>query len=439
MKKATVLCGLAVMGSAYTLCADDNVHPASRPAPSVESTAAGAVSLASRVGRDRLTGSWNGARPWLEDRGISLDLGLTTIYQQNVHGGVRTSRAHAVSGSYDLELTIDSAALGLWDGGTLYALAEGSWDDGISARGYVGDRLGVNGDAAGDRAIDVTELWFEQSLFDGRLRVRMGKLDLTVDFETNAYANDETKQFLNQGLVNAANVPFPDNGQGVQFILQPSDGFYLAAGVADADADARETGFRTAYHGPADFFSVYEFGVMPRWKTAHGSLPGTYRFGLWFDPRPKEKFFNDFGGRRYTWPTKRDDIGFYVSMDQKIYHEHPDQPDDEQGLGIFLRYSFAHGDVNEIEHFWSVGWQYQGLIPKRDYDVLAFGAAQAILSEQLRKTGARPHRETVLEVYYQLELTPWLTLTPDLQWILRPGGEQGADAFVVGLRLQVAF
>jgi carbohydrate-selective porin OprB len=71
--------------------------------------------------------------------------------------------------------------------------------------------------------------------------------------------------------------------------------------------------------------------------------------------------------------------------------------------------------------------------------VLAVGVAQGVLSEAMRSAGYDPHRETALELYYNIRLLPWLWLTPDFQWILRPGGEDGRDAFVAGLRLQAAF
>lgn len=43
----------------------------------------------------RLTGDWLGGRTFLEDRGVTIDLELTTIYQRNAPGDVRTFNAHA--------------------------------------------------------------------------------------------------------------------------------------------------------------------------------------------------------------------------------------------------------------------------------------------------------------------------------------------------------
>ena len=71
--------------------------------------------------------------------------------------------------------------------------------------------------------------------------------------------------------------------------------------------------------------------------------------------------------------------------------------------------------------------------------ILSLGAAQGNFSHDLRLTGINPTRETVLELYYNAQVLPWLSVSPDLQWILNPGGEDGRDAFVAGVRFQMAF
>ncbi len=388
---------------------------------------------------DRLTGDWFGARSWLEGRGIDFGIAMTVVYQHNAHGGAQTHSGHRITGSVDWELSLNSESLGLWQGGTFFTAAESSWNDGIGGD-RVGNLFGVNTDAAGDRAILVAELWYEHVFWEGKARFRAGKLDVGVDFDTNAFANDETAQFLNPALVNTGNIPMPDLGLGAQLILEPLDWLYVGIVAADAQADGRETGLRTTFHDEDHFFGALEIGFLPVWKTAGGDLPGGYRFGMWYDPQPKDKYFNDIGGRRTIVPQKRDDVGFYFNMDQMLIKENPEDDVDSQGLGMFARYGFAHDEVSEIEHFWSIGAQYLGLIPTRDDDVLAFGVAQGILSNRMELQGDTPHQETVLELYYSMPITPWLVLTPDLQWILDPGGmDDGRDSFVAGLRAQISF
>jgi porin len=317
-------------------------------------------------------------------------------------------------------------------GGKLFVHAEGGWSEGLDDSS-IGSLLSINGDATGDEAIRVKQAWYQQDLLAGKLKLRVGKLDLTggfecrgcpVAFDASLYANDERTQFLCDSLVNNTTIPFPAKGLGAAAYLEPVEGFYLSAGAADAQSDVRETGFRTAFHGEDSFMGIFETGLVPRL----GGMPGAYRVGCWYDPQPKDQF----GGG-----TKRDDIGMYLSFCQMVYKENA-QKDDSQGLGLFARFGCADGDVNEIHKFWSTGAQYQGLLPGRDEDVLAVGVAQGIVSHQAAP--GRASRETVLEAYYRIAVSKWLSLSPHVQYVGSPGGRGAADdAVVVGLRAQMSF
>jgi len=93
--------------------------------------------------------------------------------------------------------------------------------------------------------------------------------------------------------------------------------------------------------------------------------------------------------------------------------------------------------VSQIKSFWSTGLQYQGLIPTRDKDVTSFGVGHGRLS---RQAGFTRSNETVLEWFYNIEVTPWLHVSPDLQCIFNPGGDASVkDAVVIGVRLQMSF
>jgi porin len=59
----------------------------------------------------------------------------------------------------------------------------------------------------------------------------------------------------------------------------------------------------------------------------------------------------------------------------------------------------------------------------------------AVSRLQSRIAGA----ETAVELTYRRELTPWLTLQPDVQLIVNPGaGGSLRDALVLGLRIDIA-
>jgi carbohydrate-selective porin OprB len=45
----------------------------------------------------------------------------------------------------------------------------------------------------------------------------------------------------------------------------------------------------------------------------------------------------------------------------------------------------------------------------------------------------------VLELYYGLALRPWLTVKPDVQYVVNPGAGAAPNALVGTLRLALAF
>lgn len=371
----------------------------------------------------------------LANNGIEVGFGITNIYQQNVHGGLSTHRkAGRHTGSYDIELLADLEKMLGFDGGSLFVHLEGGWPDteGIDG-GSVGSLFGVNADAIGNRAMDVKQLFYEGALFGDNLTLMAGKIDFTGVFDCSAYADDECSQFLNAAFVDNPTIPFPAYSLGAVITYNPAESCYLMCGIADAQADGRETGFRTTFHDEDYFLYMLEAGVTPELDSTNGSMPGTYRAGLWNDSQPKA---NSDSSKNY-----RDDVGFYLSFDQMFVKENSD-PEDSQGLGAFLRYGCANSDKNDIVDFRGFGFQYQGLIEGRDDDVLGAGFAQGIFSNGASDTYTEDN-ERVFEIYYSAQITPWMAVSPNIQYITNPSSPDNAkpagDAMVLGLRLQMIF
>jgi len=388
--------------------------------------------------RETLTNGFGGLADKLADSGVEVGLSMTNIYQSNIRGGMNTNQKRGQhTGSYDLEIGADLQQLYGIEGGSLLIHTEGSWSRFDVDETSVGSVFGVNGDGAGRRAMDVTEVWYEQAMCDDTLRLRLGKMDFAggfecrgcpVSFDGSAYANDETAQFLNGALVNNPTIPMPDMGIGAVLYWNPVEWWYASIGAIDAQADARESGFRTAFHGEDNFFYAAETGVAPQFDSGKGPMPGAYRIGIWNDPQAKESFSNG--------ELRRDDTGFYISADQMVYKE-TNGAEDGQGLGVFTRYGMADKKVNDVTDFWSFGLQYQGLLDGRDGDVLGLGYAKGIFSSE---AGYSEDYESVVELYYNAQVSPWVTLSPSLQFVDNPGGDSTVDdSIVFGLRAQSSF
>ncbi|MCF7956578.1 MAG: carbohydrate porin [Phycisphaerae bacterium] len=374
-----------------------------------------------------------------EPVGMEVSISGIGVYNANVRGGTSThKRQGRWSGSYDLELSKDLSGLFGSEKSELYMRAEGGFDRlGIDDTS-VGSFFGVNCDYIGRRSLDLVEVWYQQSFADEELKIRLGKLDITggfhcrgcpVSFDGNSYANDETTQFLNGSLVNNPTIPFPDYGLGAIVHWTPVEYWYGSFGVVDAQADSRETGFNTAFHDEDYFFYAAETGVTPHLHCANGILPGAYRVGLWYDPQPEAPVD---GAKE-----RRDDVGGYLSCDQMLSKEIA-APEDRQGLGAFFRYGYANSERNEMTGFFSGGLQYQGLLDGRDDDVTAVGFSHGTFSS--KATDFTQDYESVLEVYYNAQLTDSINLTPSLQYVANPGGVSGvSDALVFAVRAQMSF
>ena len=385
--------------------------------------------------RETLTNGFFGLGESLADSGIEAFFGVTNVYQQNVHGGLNTHRrAGRLTGSYDLEVSADLEKLLGLDNGFLFLHLEGGWPDTEGIDGSsVGSVFGVNADAIGNRTMDVKQLYYEGPLFDDSLTLTIGKIDFTWVFDCSAYADNECTQFLNAAFVNNPTIPFPQYSLGVVLTWGLRDWWYIMGGVADAQADGRQTGFRTTFHGEDYFIYLLESGIASELDSANGPMPGEYRIGLWNDPQPKA---NSDSSKNY-----RDDVGFYLSFDQMFCKENAEAEDD-QGLGAFLRYGYANSKRNDIANFWSVGFQYQGLIEGRDDDVLGFGFAQGIFSNEASTSYTNDY-ESAIELYYSAQIAPWLAVSPSVQYITNPSNPDNAetadDAVVLGIRVQMSF
>jgi porin len=338
----------------------------------------------------------------------------------------------------------DLEKMGFIPGGSAYVRMVQEWGDGPA--GDVGTKSHPYWliASSGEVSFDFDKWWYKQRLFDGRLEFRLGKLLNVVDLiDVNAYAANYLNQFSNQALNYNLTIPAV-RSLGAYVRVEPTDWLYALAMAADTDFSQTTcshgfNGFDTAFGGDAHFLGYWEVGAKAKLQSAHGDLPGNYRLGWWYNPRSKDVFRDTLDGLRAAKQTSGD-VGYYVNFDQAVWKENED-PKDHQGLGVFARYGYAHGEMNAINHFWSVGASYLGPLPGRDKDVLGFGMAQSIMSKDLRReVNELADRETVYQLYYAMSVTPWCVISPDLQVVTNPGGDKDArDAFIGGVRVKIDF
>ena len=341
----------------------------------------------------------------LEAHGITQDLDVGVIYQHANPNGAPTED----------ESTATWQSVGDWaltepaDGeGTFYL----SWiafgakglghdtDDG-NLSGLIGSISDLNSTDWPNAAI-VDELALKYVSADGTRTVSAGKVDLSYHFDTNRAANDGYTQFMAFSLVNNISIPFPGFGStGVWGRLDDGDR-YLLLGVADSAM------FKAVAPWEEMDGSWYELAELGFHYEAESLGKGTLRVNPWH---------NHLYGE--------DGWGLGVNLDQEL--------GSEKHLGFF-RAGAGDGDVTPVRRFLSGGVGLTGLFDRPD-DTLGIGASW---SDPAQDNGTRA--ETLIETYYAFQLTPTVSLTPDVQVVFHPSGDRDSDRVVVaGLRLMVQF
>ena len=139
-------------------------------------------------------------------------------------------------------------------------------------------------------------------------------------------------------------------------------------------------------------------------------------------------------------PTLWDSWMVYYGFDQ-YFVRYTDDPD--RGWGLFGRASIADGNPNPIRYFLSAGLGGFSPLGHKRGDTFGVGWFLVGASDQFGPVPTAlfgPQNGIGVEWYYNVQATPWLNITPDLQWI-RPGlnAISTDNAFVYGIRANATF
>lgn len=278
-------------------------------------------------------------------------------------------------------------------------------------------------------SISVSQAYFEGSFLDERLGLRVGKLDVHSCHDENAYANDETDQFISGMFARYAGSIFPEldsyYAPGISLTFSPAEIVDLTVTAANGVGS-----------GFDDITSNAYLGGQVNIKPGLLGREGNYRFYAIYDARNN---YRDIDGDKIE-----ENTAFGLSLDQEI----------SDGIGLFARYAIQDDDIR----FWSDectegdvadcdvvdadelsrlvksaisgGVSINGSRWGRGDDVV--GIAAGVLSVPADNEGH-------FEVYYKVGYSEHFTLTPDVQVVTNAGGDANDTVTVYGLRAQMNF
>ena len=109
----------------------------------------------------------------------------------------------------------------------------------------------------------------------------------------------------------------------------------------------------------------------------------------------------------------------------------------QRGLTVWGEFVAApKASISAMPYFAGAGLSYQGLLPKRGDDIASVAVIYGSFSRDIPHASA----ETVIELNYEFALYRWLSITPALQYVIRPSGDRTiGNALVLGTEMSISF
>lgn len=404
--------------------------------------------------RTQLTGNWHGVRTNWEDAGVKLTAHWQSESAANLSGGNRKSARYTQQ--VDVGVLLDLGKLAGIDGGKFQFVVNDRRGRSLSAD-VLRNILPVQQLYGGGQNFRLSELNYQQALSDGRINLQLGWSPVGDSYAANPYAC----YFQNNGLCGkpigiaqdsggAHNFPVAQWGGRIRVTL-PHD-MYATAGAywVNPRASDHDYGWNLSLSRIGTLVPV-ELGWSP--ALAAGRLPGQYKVGYYYNSTRSPDVFSDVNGgsaglTRASFAQHGSRTGYYLMAIQTLWREGQDA---RRSVSMFATYAKGDPAVAPFGHSWEIGAVYQGPFAGRpdDYLAVAFASAQInprIVRFQRDRNLVVPgsvniqSRESFAEINYSVRIAPWLSVRPDLQYVIRPGGLRNAsDALVVGLDTLVTF
>lgn len=255
----------------------------------------------------------------------------------------------------------------------------------------------------------LSKVYYQQQtqIGPGYLVGRVGVIDFSDYFDTNDFANNEARQFINGAFVNS--VAFKGGVSAPGFMAEYNPGFkegWLQGAV-----------FRMGY----GISRVERAFTSPLWTLEAELKPWLRGYqGAW-----------RFGGTIGNVAGAGGVQGIYLSLNQWL----------SARFGVYGRWAITNSGPGSLllgpaRHSYSSGLQWRFVDEGDRISAWGLGFSQAwgIEEEQARAT------ERGLETYYRWQVTDNFSLTPDFQLVLGAGGNRiGATHLVFGVRTNFGF
>jgi porin len=385
--------------------------------------------------RPQLTGDWAGYRNEVAENGFTFFGDITQYYQGVTAGG--KSQQFRYGGRGDYLIDVDSQKLGLWGGGHLDLRGEtrlgqdcNEIDGAVAPSNFAMALPRLNQDVTA-----LTGLQYTQD-FSENLSVYLGKLNL-LDGTPAAYRRGmRLNYFWNAAMQsNLSRSYLLPSTLGTGFTIRDEDESVFNFYLLDTHYTPDTSGLQDLFTNGVVTYTDY------RIRTNWFGLPGHSAAGFLYstasrtalDTNPYLLLQSFLTG--VAPPAVNSAWTVTCRLDQVIYQ---DAVDPRRNWTIFSDLGLTDGNPNPIRWFANMSLVGGSPIHGREDDSIGIGYYHLGVSNLPILTLHNIGAENGLEFFYNVAVTPWFHVTPDLQ-ILDPAQQNTATALLVGVRARLSF
>jgi porin len=377
---------------------------------------------------EQLTGDWNGRRKALADQGVSPYASWNSQVTSNLDGGLRTGTD--ADGVVEFGVNLDFEKMGVWKGASFHTSAFWIQGNDDPSADYIGNFNEVCNLAA-RRTVRLYQAYLKKDFPSGKLSAKIGQLTLDDDFMTTTHSSMFVNASFGPLPTQSGNMRapiYPLGALGVWAQVNVTKASRLQIGIYDGDAGT-QTDNR---HGFDYSLSARQGAVILAEADLDGAIagtPGTYKLGTILHTGE----FTDYR----SGAMRSGNYALYMVIDQVLVGSR-----EASTMGIFLRSGISQvADRNVVDWYFDSGLTARGL---RDNDLVGIGFlhssfGRAFIDSQLSAGTPVTEAESVIELSYQTQLTPWCMIQPDLQYVIDPQNMAAHNACVAALRMKITF
>lgn len=393
--------------------------------------------------RNTLTGDWDGIRNQMNDFGFAI----TPVYEAEFFGSAGGGHSGAISdGLIDIAFDFDLERLThFWPDAILHLNVLDIYGSSLSGR-YVGDLSGTS-NLAGFNSFRLQELWLQQNFWAKRASLRAGMLAADSEFFTSQGAS----LFLNGTFgaftligANFNNAPvYPVAAPAVRFDVMPVSFLDFKAAVfapnEDAENNTHGTNFNINRQDGA--LVALEASYLVNQSPNDRGRIGTYKVGTFIQQGDYTTWASQAANALDPNQPLRYGTNYmvYGVADQELFKN------GQYTVEAFVRAGWASSRFSMVNNYIDAGFNFTGFVPNRIFDVAGIAVSRSGISKQfsdsqIEQGSPGSTSETIIEATYKIQVAPWGSIQPDLQYVINPSGVDGSrNAFVFGVRATIAF